>query len=440
MKLNNKGFTLIEVLAVVVILAVVGGIAVKSVLNTINNSKKSSYNIMIENIKTASKVIYEEIENNDILYLGDESQDSTLYDYDFEGQNDEITINNNSITIHIQALVSNGFLNGVNNECNEDGCNQNKKIILNPKTKEDIGDCIIVIKKVGDNYYVSSQTNESKCPTDDDYGNKLSGSSGVVSDGTSSSETGTGSTKLLSSLDIGNYVSYTPTRTNVTLDKAKTGYSNTQTINPSKLTLWRVIKKNGDGSVEAVSHYITDESIFFTGKIGYMNYIGYLNEISKMFEDPTNTYIKGSRHFGYSNQTSYITDTSKFTNTSPWNCSTNESCNPVESQGGGDVGYVVDYNLVKTAIGAKLTDSPTNSNGNTEEYWISSRKYIYDSATDYRWDARTIVYTHGKRLYVYLNGFQSNDRGYPIRPILIFNSGLKCVNGTGSSDSPCKIN
>ena len=41
-KLNNKCFTLIELLAVVVILAVVMGIAMTSVLSSMNNSRKSS--------------------------------------------------------------------------------------------------------------------------------------------------------------------------------------------------------------------------------------------------------------------------------------------------------------------------------------------------------------------------------------------------------------
>lgn len=41
-RLNNKGFTLIELLAVVVILAIVMGIAATSVLNSINNSRRSS--------------------------------------------------------------------------------------------------------------------------------------------------------------------------------------------------------------------------------------------------------------------------------------------------------------------------------------------------------------------------------------------------------------
>lgn len=41
-KLDNKGFTLIELLAVIVILAIVMGLAANSVINSINNSRKST--------------------------------------------------------------------------------------------------------------------------------------------------------------------------------------------------------------------------------------------------------------------------------------------------------------------------------------------------------------------------------------------------------------
>lgn len=41
-KLNNKGFTLIELLAVIVILAIVMGLSANSVINSINNSRKST--------------------------------------------------------------------------------------------------------------------------------------------------------------------------------------------------------------------------------------------------------------------------------------------------------------------------------------------------------------------------------------------------------------
>lgn len=48
--MNNKGFTLIEMLAVVVILAIVGGIATVGVINTINTSKLKSEKIFVAKV------------------------------------------------------------------------------------------------------------------------------------------------------------------------------------------------------------------------------------------------------------------------------------------------------------------------------------------------------------------------------------------------------
>ena len=49
-RLNRKGFTLIELLAVIVILAIVIGIAGNSVLNSINNSRRSSLYSSSQNV------------------------------------------------------------------------------------------------------------------------------------------------------------------------------------------------------------------------------------------------------------------------------------------------------------------------------------------------------------------------------------------------------
>lgn len=153
--INNKGFTLIEVLAVIAIIAILGLVTVPGVMSTINNSKNSSYNIMVEDIKTASISLYEEVE-----YVG-----GTVYQYDGNGnKKSQITINNNSIETNLQTLVSNGYLKGTT---------ENKKPILkNPKTDKNIGYCSIVItKNVLDkvNYSITSDSSDENCPKTNEY-------------------------------------------------------------------------------------------------------------------------------------------------------------------------------------------------------------------------------------------------------------------------------
>ncbi len=51
-KLNRKGFTLVELLAVIVILAIVVGIALVTVLPTLDKSKEKSFDIAVDAIRT----------------------------------------------------------------------------------------------------------------------------------------------------------------------------------------------------------------------------------------------------------------------------------------------------------------------------------------------------------------------------------------------------
>mgnify|MGYP004691225345 CR=1 FL=1 len=243
--------------------------------------------------------------------------------------------------------------------------------------------------------------------------------------------------KKKSTLALGDYVQMTPTKSSYTTDKSKTGFTSTQTINPQELNLWRVIKINGDGTVEMISEHVSSTAVSFQGKTGYQNLVGYLNVLASQYEN--SAYTKGSRHFGYNGQTEYITDTSKFVNPAPWTCNTGESCNPVESQGGGDTLYTTDYNLVNTALGTRAATQPGNAADSA--YWMASRYYEYSSSTSYRWGGRYVSFSvaSSSRLYRYnSSSFYADNIGVPLRPIVVLKSGLK-YSGVGTERLPMEI-
>ena len=80
---------------------------------------------------------------------------------------------------------------------------------------------------------------------------------------------------------LGDYVSYTPSKTNYEITNDLTGCTGEgnvcdglkkQSINPSELNLWRVIRKNSDGSIDLVSEYTSSNEVYFYGKEGYKNH------------------------------------------------------------------------------------------------------------------------------------------------------------------------
>ena len=159
MKLNNKGFTLVEVLVTVGIIVLISVIAVPNVLRALNSGREQSYNIMVQNIKTAAINLYEEVYSNDLL-----DDDTVIYKYNDNGERDgnKVVISSNSITVNLQTLVSNGYLSG--SVSNDSGT----KTIYEPKENKPIGGCIIKItRNVNNNkvtYTVAPKSGGDGCP------------------------------------------------------------------------------------------------------------------------------------------------------------------------------------------------------------------------------------------------------------------------------------
>ncbi len=261
---------------------------------------------------------------------------------------------------------------------------------------------------------------------------------------------GAGGSTISKGVKLGDYVSMTPTATTYTIPSSLTGYDNDQTINPSELNLWRVIKVNDDGTVEMVSEYVSSTNVYFTGKEGYLNFVKGLNTIAAQYTN--SKYVQSTRHIGYSNQTETLTDASKLDQTTtPWSertsiynqwtgCdSSSYLCGNDEEDGAGDIGYETDYNLVNGALGTMLGKT---QNGTVSSYWLASRYFIYNKVRNWTFSGH-FVENDGSLsisdLYWYNGSFTSYNSPYAIRPIVVLKSTVKIASGKGTEEDPYKL-
>lgn len=145
-KLNKKGFTLVELIATIVVLALVVSISAYAITNIINSAKEKNYKLLIKNIKDASETYYQECKysNNSGINC---SYNVTLQEY----------------TVTLQKLVNYGYLKG--NGTTED----DKMEILNPKDNTNIGKCSIAVKYEGGKLTIKNKSDDDSCPQDQDY-------------------------------------------------------------------------------------------------------------------------------------------------------------------------------------------------------------------------------------------------------------------------------
>lgn len=145
--MNKKGFTLIELLAVIVLISIIMIITTPNIIEYVNKSKNTSYNILIKNIVTASKTYYEECEYGDLS--------------DIKYGSYACQINGNTITTTLGTLANTGVLSVKDVDPND----KNKKVVLDPRdTKNDMSSCNITIKKeVSSAYKVTYKITSSNC-------------------------------------------------------------------------------------------------------------------------------------------------------------------------------------------------------------------------------------------------------------------------------------
>ena len=141
--MNKKGFTLIELLAIIVVIAIIAIIVAPSVISLFETSKNKSYDILMNDIKTAGENYYQECEYGD---LSDASKYGDM----------ACSINGNTTTVSLGNLAKLGILKS----------SGNNNSVINPKTNESIDNCELTIKKnVDENIKVTYKIiGNNNCP------------------------------------------------------------------------------------------------------------------------------------------------------------------------------------------------------------------------------------------------------------------------------------
>lgn len=141
MRANNKGFTLVELIATIVLLSIILSVGSYLITSIMKKSKEKDYEILINNINDAAETYYQECKHS--------------------GSSGPITCNLSSVALG--DLVEYGYLNN-------NGVDENKNKLVNPTNNQDIGYCQISITYDKENgKIVVVPISGDNCPTIDNY-------------------------------------------------------------------------------------------------------------------------------------------------------------------------------------------------------------------------------------------------------------------------------
>lgn len=138
-KMNNKGFTLVELLATVVLLALVIGIASYSINAIIKNSQEKNYQLLINNIYDATEVYYQECKYTNNTGITCSEEDGSLF-------------------TSLGDLVTYGYLKGNSTDT------KNNQTIENPNDNVNISACKIKITYKGGTIQIEAVNPTGSCP------------------------------------------------------------------------------------------------------------------------------------------------------------------------------------------------------------------------------------------------------------------------------------
>ena len=130
--MNRRGFTLVELLAVIIIIGLLSIFIIPNIIAALNNSKEASYTTLLENIVISSQTYYEECEYGNL-------SDTTRYG------TYACTVNGNRVNTTLSALANTGFLKVTDTKVIS---GKEVKVVLNPKNDYDMSNCPIVIEKI----------------------------------------------------------------------------------------------------------------------------------------------------------------------------------------------------------------------------------------------------------------------------------------------------
>lgn len=129
--MDNKGFTLIEVLITLAIIAIIVVIVTFSIGSTLSISKEKSYEILKNNIVNMANLYVMECESNSI-----------------DCKNDYKWLNNKT-SFSANNLLLRGYLSS--------------EELINPINEQDISNCLIINASVDANKVYTIELDDSKC-------------------------------------------------------------------------------------------------------------------------------------------------------------------------------------------------------------------------------------------------------------------------------------